>query len=114
MRHLRRDDAVTNQCTCSGSAIGEPWRCPDCGTLWEPLPQQAAEHAGHQADMRQADTPPWAEEPMSTKGVVIGVAMGCAVGLPMLLQYEMPILAGVLAVVGIGVLAWWFWQVVRG
>ncbi|GAA1765288.1 hypothetical protein GCM10009734_86760 [Nonomuraea bangladeshensis] len=103
-----------HQCTRSDAAGEEPWRCPDCGMLWEALPQQPAEHAEPPAPAQwEPDSPPWAEQPLPKGGVAVAVALVSIVVLPLFLQDWQPALAAVLAVLGLIILAGWFWLIVR-
>ncbi|GAA3623638.1 hypothetical protein GCM10022419_131600 [Nonomuraea rosea] len=104
-----------HQCVRPDADAADPWRCPNCGMVWESLSQQSVElHAEHQVDTQeQAETLPWAERPLNRGGVVAGVVMGGIVGLALLLQDQSPVLAAVLGALGLVILTWWFWLFVR-
>lgn len=110
----RNHTLSAHQCTRPDTDHADPWRCPDCGTLWEPLPKQPAEHVDHQTDTQeQTETPPWAQQPLSRGSVVAGVVMGTIVGLALLLQDQQPVLVAVLGSLALVIVACWFWLVVR-
>jgi hypothetical protein len=84
---------------------GQPWRCPDCGQLWEPLPQQPADH------VEPAEPVDYESETKMSKSNWALVALVAAV--PLATYSGSPVLIGVLCVIGLMGAAYWFWNFFR-
>jgi hypothetical protein len=98
---------TTHHCVRPTSETDKPWRCPDCGLLWEALPPRPA---GEPAPEPVADPAPWEQErSLKMKDVAI-IALVVAIALA---YFTGSFLIVPLGLVGIAGLAWLFWQTVR-
>lgn len=79
---------------CSPRESGR-WKCPDCGRVWEALPDKV-----ERTPRRRVDR--------SVVAVVMVVA-----AVPLASFAQSAVLVAALCVVGLAGVAWWFWQTFR-
>ncbi|MEV0385061.1 hypothetical protein [Nonomuraea sp. NPDC050643] len=91
---------TTHHCVRPAAEHDKPWRCPECGLLWEALPPQPVAHVEPEPDKVRLN-----------KNSVALIMIVAAVPLASFAQE--PALIAALCVVGLVGVVWWFWLTFR-
>ncbi|MEV4111413.1 hypothetical protein [Nonomuraea sp. NPDC049695] len=89
-----------HDCVRPPSETATTWSCPDCGMVWEALPQQPLTHVESQPAKTRLD-----------KNAVALIMVVAAV--PLASYAQEPALIAAICAVGLVGVVWWFWLTFR-